>query len=326
MGPPTPASPGYLPGVLPPTDMQRPADQLRDSMKGFGTNEKLLIQVLTQVPDPQHMEKLRRTFDDRFRRSLLKDIEKETSGWFEAGLLALARGPLQQDAYLIDRAIKGLGTKEAILDEVCLGRSNADMNAIKACYQQIYGKDMVKEIKDDLSLKTERLYEYVLSARRAEESAPCLPHEIDHQVDRLQQATEGVKLGANHDPVLQIMCFASDGQIRAINQRYTEKYHKSLETVFKKEFSGHMEDALLLILGRAVDRVKSDAEGLEAAMKGIGTKDELLINRLVKCHWNREHLRQVNVAYKRFFNKQLVDRVKSETSGDYKALATALCQ
>jgi len=87
-----------------------------------------------------------------------------------------------------------------------------------------------------------------------------------------------------------------------------------------------MHDALQLMLARAVDRVKADADGLEASMKGLGTKDELLVNRLVRCHWNREHLRQVNVAYKRFYNKQLIDRVRSETSGDYKALVTALCQ
>lgn len=294
-------------------------------MKGFGTNEKLLIQVLAQVPDPQHMEKLRRTYDDRFRRSLLKDIESETRGDFEMALLAVARGPLQQDAYQVDRAVRGLGTKEALLDDVCLGRSNADMNAIKACYKQIYGKPMEKEIKDDLSMKTERLYEYVLSARRAEESTPCLPHEIDAQTDKFQQATEGTKLGANQDVVCQILAFSSNGQIRAINQRYTEKYRKPLEQVIKSEFSGHMKDALSLMVRRAVDRVKCDAEELEASMKGFGTKDEQLVNRLVRAHWNREHMRQVNVAYKRFYNKALVDRIKGETSGDYRKLLMALC-
>jgi annexin A7/11 len=294
-------------------------------MKGFGTNEKLLIQVLSQVPDPQHMEKLRRTYDDRFRRSLLKDIESETSRWFEAGLLALARGPLQQDAYCVDKAVRGLGTKESLLDDVCLGRSNADMNAIKACFQQVYGKSMEKEIKDDLSMKTERLYEYVLSARRAEESTPCLPHEIDQQTDKFQMATEGTKMGANQDVVSLILAYSSDGQIRAINQRYQEKYRKTLEAVIKSEFSGHMKEALLLMVRRAVDRVKCDAEDLEAAMKGMGTKDELLVNRVVRAHWNREHMRQVNVAYQRFFNKKLADRIKGETSGDYRALLIALC-
>jgi annexin A7/11 len=305
--------------------MNAPATQLRDAMKGFGTNEKALIQVLSQVPDPQHMEKLRRTYDDRFRRQLIKDLEKETSGWFEVGLCALARGPLLQDAYCVDKAVRGLGTKESLLDDVCLGRSNADINAIKAAYQQMFGKDMAKEIREDLSMKTERLYEYVLEARRAEESAPCLPHDIDQKVDRFQQATEGTKLGTNQDVVSQILAFSSDGQIRAINQRYQEKYRKTLDDVIKSEFTGHMEQALRLMVRRATDRVKADAEDLEASMKGLGTKDELLVNRLVRVHWNREHLRQVNVAYQRFYNKKLVDRVKGETSGDYKQLMMALC-
>jgi len=189
-------------------------------MKGFGTNEKKLIQVLSTVPDPQHMEKIRRTYDDRFRRSLIKDLQSETSSWFKEGLTAIARGPLIQDAYLVDRAVRGLGTKESLLDDVCLGRSNADMHAIKHMYTQLFGKDMVKEIKDDLSLKTELLYEYVLSAQRAEESAPCIPHEIDQKVDRIQQATEGSKTGATQDVVSQILAFSSDGQIRAVNARY----------------------------------------------------------------------------------------------------------
>lgn len=294
-------------------------------MKGFGTNEKKLIQVLSTVPDPQHMEKIRRTYDDRFRRSLVNDLHSETSSWFREGVTAIARGPLMQDAYLVDRAVKGLGTKESLLDDVCLGRSNADLHAIKACYQQMFRKDMVKEVRDDLSLKTEKLYDYVLSAQRAEESAPCIPHEIDQKVDRLQQATDGTKMGTNQDVVCQILAFSSDGQIRAINTRYNEKYRESLDSVLSRAFSGHMRSALRLMLARAADKVKSDAEDLEGAMKGLGTKDELLINRLVRVHWNREHLRQVNVAYSRFFKRSLADRVKGETSGDYGRLAVALC-
>ncbi|KIW00556.1 uncharacterized protein PV09_07911 [Verruconis gallopava] len=324
-GPPTPATPGYIQGQLPPTDMNGPAAELRDAMKGFGTNEKKLIQTLASVPDAPHMEKLRRTYDDRFRRSLIKDLQSETSGWFEEALCALARGPLLQDAYAVNCAIRGAGTKEKLLDEICLGRSNADLNAIKHAYQQMFGKDMVKDIKGDLSMKTEKLYDYVLEARRAEESAPCIPHEIDQKVDRIQAATEGTKLGSNQDVVCQIFAYSSDGQLRAIAHRYNEKYRTPLDNVIKGNFSGHMEHSLRLMLARAVDKVKSDADDLEAAMKGLGTKDELLINRLVRIHWNKEHLRQVNVAYQRFHGRRLVDRVRGETSGDYQRFMVALC-
>lgn len=297
---------------------------LRDAMKGFGTNEKVLTQVLAQVPDGPHMNKLRHTFDEKFRRSLLKDIQSETSGYYEEGLLALARGPLDQDVYCVDRAIRGMGTKETLLNDVVLGRSNADLNAIKTQYRQTYGKDLAQEVREDLSMKTEKLFEYVLACRRAEESAPVYPQEVEHAVDRLQQSTQG-QLGTNQDVVCQILAYSSDGQLRAISQRYHQKYNKKLDAVIASEFSGHMKDALRLMLARAEDRVKSDADDLEATMKGPGTKDQLLVSRMVRAHWNREHMRQVGVAYQRFHGRNLRDRVKGETSGHYKELMMALC-
>lgn len=306
--------------------MNAAAMALRDAMKGFGTNEQALIHTLAQVPDAPHMLKLRHTYDDRFRRSLVKDIESETSRYFQMGLLALVRGPLLQDAAQVDRAIRGLGTKESLLNDVVLGRSNADLNAIKQCYSQVYRRDMVKEIRDDLSLKTERLFDYVLAARRTEESAPVLPHEVEANVDRLQQATEGTKLGTNQDQVCQLMAYCSNGMIRAINQRYQAKYRRSLDDLFGKHFSGHMKDALRLMAARAVDPIKADADQLEESMRGMGTKDEQLVTRVVRAHWDKNHMRQVKIAYQKFHGRDLVQRISGETSGDYKRLLVALCQ
>jgi annexin A7/11 len=272
------------------------------------------------------MLKLRHTYDDRFRRSLLEDIQKETGGWFRTGLLALCRGPLLEDASLVDRALRGMGTKESMLNDVVLGRSNADLNAIKTCYANVFRKDMAKEIREDLSLKTERLFEYVLEARRAEESAPVLPHDVEANVDRLQQATEGTKFGTNQDVVCQIMAFSSNGMIRAIDTRYNAKYRRTLDDLLKHNLSGHMRDSLRLMAARAVDPIKSDADQLEDSMKGMGTKDELLVTRLVRVHWNREHFRQVKAAYQRFHRKDLLHKISGETSGDEKKLLVALCQ
>jgi len=306
--------------------MNASAIALREAMKGFGTNEQKLIQTLAAVPDAPHMLKLRHTYDDRFRRSLINDIESETSGYFRMGLMALCRGPLLQDAWQVDHAIRGLGTKETLLNDVVLGRSNADLNAIKECYSRVYRRNMTREISEDLSLKTEKLFHYVLEARRTEESAPILPQEIEHNVDRLQQATEGTKMGTNQDVVCQIMAFSSDGMIRAINQRYKAKYRKSLDELFSRNFSGHMKDALRLMAARAVDPIKSDADQLEDSMRGMGTKDEQLVTRLVRAHWDRARFAQVKAAYLQFHRRDLKSRVSGETSGDYKRLMVALCQ
>ena len=115
----------------------------------------------------------------------------------------------------------------------------------------------------------------------------------------------------------------TDAQLRAIAQMYHQKFAKPLESVVKARFSGHMEDALLLILARASNRVQSDAEQLEAAMAGLGTRDELLVNRVVAVHWNRQYCQQVKAAYKAKYRRDLATRIKGETSGDYARLMIA---
>lgn len=168
-----------------------------------------------------------------------------------------------------------------MLDSILIGRSNADLNAIKIKYKQVYGKDMVEKVLGDLSGDTKTMYTYILAAQRAEESAPSIPHEIEQKVDRLQDATRGRSVGTNEEVVCQILSYASDGQIRAIMHRYEEKYKTPFDKIIKDQTSigKHMQHALLLMIARGKDRVKSDADDLEATMSGGGTKDILLINR-----------------------------------------------
>lgn len=90
-----------------------------------------------------------------------------------------------------------------------------------------------------------------------------------------------------------------------------------------QEFSGHMEDALLHQLGYATDKYMHAANQLEAAMAGLGTKDHLLVSRVVRCHWDRNVLTNVKGAYQQRYRRSLASRIKGETSGDYQRLMLA---
>jgi len=159
-------------------------------MKGFGTDEKALIQILAPM-GPLEIESVKDAFKRNHKRDLMKDVHSETSSYFREGLEAIIRGPLEQDCYTLHEGLKGMGTKEDYLDEVLLGRTNADINAIKAHYQHMYKRSLESDMKSDLSGKTERLYDMVLAARRTEESAPVNPQQVEQNVNELYKATEG---------------------------------------------------------------------------------------------------------------------------------------
>lgn len=290
-------------------------------MKGFGTDENALIRVLSK-PDPLQIALLRNTYNTRLRRNLEADIKSETSKYFRDGLVAIVQGPLGHDVHEVNRSIKGLGTKESVLNDVLIGRSNADMRAIKQAYQETFRKSLESEVKGDLSMKTEQLFGLIMAATRAEESTPIDPNQVDRDTQELHRAMDA-RIGTDQITVCSILSQRSDGQIRAINHHWKQKYHSDMEKVIDAEFSGHMEDALLLMLRRATDRVMSDATQLEEAMAGMGTKDNLLVARIVRVHWNRQHLDQVKRAYQHKYKKDLVQRVKGEISGDYENLMVA---
>ena len=299
-------------------DMTPAANEVRAAMKGMGTDNKTLIRVLAKL-DPLQIAGLRQAYTSRIKRDLEKDIKKETSGNYEEALLAIVRGPLLHDVHCIKKAIKGVGTHEHMLSDVLVGRSNADMRAIKVAYHQTFGNDMVSDVLGDLSMDTKRHFEIIMAATRNEESSLLYPQQLEQDVNAFHDATEG-KIGTANLRVCEMLTNRSGGQIRAIAQQYQQRFKKPLDAVIRSEFSGHMEYTLLLQLARAADPAMSDATQLEDAMKGMGTKDDLLIQRVVRAHWNHQYLEQVKGAYRHKYHTALLDRVRGEASGNYREL------
>lgn len=326
--PPTPASAGYdtaQRSYVHPVDTSSDVEALRKAMKGMGCDEKTLIRILTHTKysNPWAMAQLVQDYNKRFMRDIAKDLESETRGDLETGLLALTRNPLENDVKNLSQALNRAGTDEDALNDVLLCRSNADIRAITAEYKRIIGRDLLAEIKDDVDDTLFRLYSMVLSARRAEDAAPAIPSEIDHKVTELQRATEGT-IGANAVAVAEIFTSSNDVQIRALRDAYQHKYHRSLDEVIEKEFRGDMEDVLMRILQQSTDRAKSDATRLRKPLLKTLRKDKLFINRVVSLYWDRPRLDAAKEAHKKVYGRPLSKEIKDALSSDYEDLMIAL--
>ena len=65
--------------------------------------------------------------------------------------------PSEYFATRVNYAIKGAGTKDKLLIRILVTRDEIDMPQIKAAYQNLYNKDMVKAIESDTSGDYKRL-------------------------------------------------------------------------------------------------------------------------------------------------------------------------
>lgn len=70
------------------------------------------------------------------------DIESETSGNFKNLLVALVTDRAVFEAQWLNKAMKGLGTNEAVLIEILATRSNEDIYKIKQAYKKSMTVDL----------------------------------------------------------------------------------------------------------------------------------------------------------------------------------------
>ncbi|KAF2757637.1 Annexin [Pseudovirgaria hyperparasitica] len=345
-GAPTPPTLGYIQGQMAPYEMTVKLPIIYKALRGsIGIDEKALIGTLSKL-DPLQIAKLRADYDTECKQrleteKLSKTCDSKTGdpqthdylildikahavfGKLSKSLetlIAIVQGPLTHDVEVLDNALVGIGTKESALDDVLVGRSNADMNAIKAHYQGTKKKSLESNLRSDLSAATEEMFMIIISARRNEDSIPVDLHQAREDAKALRHAMTGIK---NQVQFCNILLLKNDAQVRAIAYEFQNQFSQKLVDAIKKQFSGHMEATLMLFVNRAVDRVESDAVQLEETMKGLGTRDTMLMNRVVRMHWNRQHMHAVKDRFIKLYGKTLRKRIESETSGDFEKILVA---
>ena len=142
------------------------AQKLYKAMKGFGTDETTLIDILCRRTSQQRQE-IAVAYKSSVGKDLLKNLESELRGNVEMLFRALMLTPAYLEAYDLNEAIQGIGTKEStVIDIICTKGSNAEMHALKNAYRQLFHKDMENDLRGDVSGYFQRFLVSLMAANR----------------------------------------------------------------------------------------------------------------------------------------------------------------
>ncbi|XP_066601732.1 annexin B9-like [Prorops nasuta] len=310
-------SPTVVP--FPQFDARADAEALRKAMKGFGTDEKTIIQVLANRSNLQRQE-IEVQFKTLYGKDLIKDLKSELSGNFEKLILAMMTPLPQFYAKELFEALSGIGTDECVLIEVLCTMSNHEIRVIKQAYEAMYGKSLEDDLISDTSGNFKRLLVSLCCANR-DESFDVNPAAAIEDAKALLQAGE-LRFGTDESTFNAILVQRNVPQLRQIFHEYENVTGHSIEAAIENEFSGDIKKGLLAIVKCVKNRPGFFAEQLHKSMKGLGTDDSRLI-RLVVTR-SEVDMGEIKQEFSKLFGESLEDCISGDCSGHYKKCLIAL--
>ncbi|XP_043270097.1 annexin B9-like [Venturia canescens] len=295
------------------------AEVLRKAMKGFGTDDKALIEVLANRTNLQRQE-IATQFKTLYGKDLVKDLKSETSGNFENLLVAMMTPLPQYYAKELHDAMSRIGTDENVLIEVLCTLSNHEIRVIKQAYQAMYGRSLEDDLMDDTSGNFKRLMVSLCCANR-DESFEVDPDAVATDVRNLLQAGE-LRFGTDESVFNAVLVQRNIPQLQHIFQKYELETGHSFETAIENEFSGDIKKGLLAIVKCVKDRPAFFAEQLYKSMKGLGTDDARLIRLIVTR--SEVDLGEIKRSFAQNQGESLESCISGDCSGSYKKCLLAL--
>ncbi|XP_049646349.1 annexin A8 [Suncus etruscus] len=290
------------------------AEILYKAMKGIGTNEQAIIDVLTKRSNAQRQQ-IAKSFKAHYGKDLIESLESELSGKFERLIRALMFPPYRYEAKELYDAMKGLGTKEGVIIEILASRTKRELQEIMKAYEEAYGSSLEEDIKGDTSGYLERILVCLLQGSRDDMSSFVDPGLALQDAQDLFSAGEKFH-GTDEMKFITILCTRSATHLMRVFEEYEKISGKSIEDSIKSETHGSLEEAMLTVVKCTRNIHSYFAERLYYSMKGAGTSDGTLIRNIVSR--SEIDLNHIKCQFKKMYGKTLSSMIMNDTSGDYK--------
>ncbi|XP_078509746.1 annexin A6 isoform X2 [Lissotriton helveticus] len=302
------------------------AKVLRKAMKGFGTDEDAIINIVCFRSNAQRQE-IRKDFKKHFGRDLMADLKSELSGTVGKLILGLMMTPAQFDAKQLKKAMEGAGTEEKTLIEILATRNNQEIQAINEAFQEAFNKSLEDSLTSDTSGHFRRVLISLAVGNRDEgdeDRAKALEDaKVIADVLEISDAGGDSDSSSMETRFMSILCTRSYPHLRRVFQEFIKLTNHDVEHTIKKEMKGDFKDALVAIVKSVQNKPAFFAERLRKAMKGAGTDEKTLTRILISR--SEVDLLNIRQEFKEAYEKSLHHCIESETSGDYRKALLALC-
>ncbi len=227
------------------TPVNYDAKELNRAIKGAGTNEDTLIEIIG-TRAPKILKEIKAAYLSLYGRSLEEDIKDETSGDFQNLLISLLQcnrseviipnnDQCMKDAKDLYNAGEGTwGTDESVFNKLFSSRSPNELGVIARLYHQLCGKTLLESIDNEFSGDLQKLLKTIIQAMV---NAPA------YYASRINEAMKG--LGTNDEVLIRILVSRDEIDMPEIKNAYRSMYGRDMIEDIKDDTSGDYKNLLV---------------------------------------------------------------------------------
>ena len=225
---------------------------------------------------------------------------------------------LDADCKALRVAMKGIGTDEDAIIKILTQRNNAHRYMLKKRYKDLLGRDLIKDLKSELSGKFEDICLALLES----------PYELDCR--SLYEAMHGA--GTNEPTLIEIIATRPAHQLYQDKMLFHQLYGKDLVSYIESETSGHFRKILVAMLqcqrhefNYPINNTELQGEAQRIYKAGAGRlgTDESVFTQIFTTRSPAE-IAVISQFYKQIAGVDLYTSLKKEFSGNAEELLKAI--
>ncbi len=219
-------------------------DELRGAMKGAGTNEDTLIEIIASRSKSQIMA-IKQKYKEKFNRDLEEDVKKETSGTLRHLLISLLQGSrreapanpnqmaaVAQEIYKAGEA--KLGTDESVFNKYFCTLSPHELACMAQQYHKLTGHTILQAIDKEFHGDSKKALRTIVYATLS-------PSE--YFATRVNDAIKG--WGTKDHLLIRVLITRDEVDMPQIKQYYKQLYGKDMVAAVKSNISGDYQKLMI---------------------------------------------------------------------------------
>nr|AAH81392.1 Annexin A3a [Danio rerio] len=225
------------------------AEWLHEALKGAGTDNNILIEILSSRTNKQ-IKELSAAYAEETKKTLTQALKTEVSGHYGKAIILLAEGArdespsvnvdkAREDAQALYQAgEKKLGTDESKFIEILCKRSFPQLRQTILEYKNFSKNTLQKSIEKEMSGNLEEL---LVSIVKCAISTPA------YFAEKLNKSMKGA--GTDETTLTRVMVSRGEVDMLDIRAEYKTLYKSSLYKAISSDVSGYYADCLKMICG-----------------------------------------------------------------------------